>query len=294
MVETIRRKKVMIIDDSEIVLTVAQRTLESAGFDVVTHPRPAGCIALILQELPDVLLVDVNMPGLNGDTVVRMLGSTQVNSQMVVLLHSSLQDDVLARKAKASKAHGYIRKTESPQDLVREVSRWVRPTGNSGAHSLSLDSRISSRASSGTMVAGSRLSDSPDVSPVRVEILVPLVKKLLLVDHDMLALSEYRHLTKSLSESVEYALSGVEALRRLQGERAPDVVVFGKLVGSPDLQEVLRSVERMGARWKSRCIVLHDEAMRDGPSLLEITRLRRPLTEAALCKAIQTCLQRAS
>jgi CheY-like chemotaxis protein len=293
MIETIRRKKVMIIDDSEIVLTVAQRTLESAGFDVVTHPRPTGCIALILRELPDVLLVDVNMPGLNGDTVVRMLGSTQVNAQMVVLLHSSLQDDVLARKAKASKAHGYIRKTESPQDLVREVSRWVRSAGNSGAHRMSLDS-ISSRSSSGTMLAGSRVSDSPDASAARIEGPAPLVKKLLLVDHDMIALSEFRHLTKSLSESVEYALSGVEALRRLQSERAPDVVMFGRLIGSPNLEEVLRGIERMGARWKSRCIVLHDEVLRDLPSPLEITRLRRPVTEAALCKAVQACLQRAS
>lgn len=292
MVDTIRRKKVMVVDDSDIVLAVSRRVLESAGFDVITHPRPAGCIALILQETPDLLLIDVNMPGLNGDTVVKMLGSTQVNSQMVVLLHSSLQDELLAQKAKAVNAHGYIRKSDNPQMLVREVSRWIRPTGNSGAHSL--DSMSAIRASSGTMLAGARVSNSPELSIQKDESAATCAKKILLVDHDMLALSEYRKLTKSVSSSVEFALSGNEALRRLEGNTPPDVVVLGKLISSPGVDDILNHIARLGSRWRGRCIVLNEDAAHVSPKSLEITRVTRPVTEASLCRAIQGCVRRAS
>jgi CheY-like chemotaxis protein len=292
MIETIRRKKVMIVDDSEIVLAVSRRVLEAAGFEVITHPRPAGCIALILQEAPDLLLVDVNMPGLNGDTVVKMLGSTQANGTMIVLLHSSLQDDILAQKAKSSHAHGYIRKSDNPQVLVREVSRWIRPNAGSGAHNM--DALTASRNSSGTMLAGSPVSDLPERSFSKDVSAGEGQKKFLLVDHDMLALSEYRQLTRSFSGRTEFALSGTEALRRLQSNSPPDIVVLGRLLGSPDVNDILRAIAQLGTRWKSRCIVLHEEAVHDWPPSLELTRVTCPLTETSLCKAIQGCLKRAS
>lgn len=290
MIETIRRKKVLVVDDSEIVLAVARRVLESVGFEVVTHPRPAGCIALILQEAPDLLLIDVNMPGLNGDTVVRMLGSTQVNSQMIVLLHSGLPDEVLAQKVKASHAHGYIRKSDNPQLLIREVSRWIRPSASSGAQSL--DGLLASRASSGTMLASPSFAETPERSKQQSGSQAP--RKLLLVDHDMLALSEYRHLTKSVSDSIEFALSGRQALQRIQGDCPPDVLVLGRLVDSPGIDEVLHAIAQLGPRWKSRCIVLHEDAVHHWPHSLEITRLHGPITESALCRAIQGCLKSAS
>jgi DNA-binding NarL/FixJ family response regulator len=211
---------------------------------------------------------------------------------MVVLLHSSLQDDVLAQKAKSSRAHGYIRKSDNPQVLVREVSRWIRPNASSGAHNL--DALIANRASSGTMLAGSPVSDLTGLSVSKDESAGAAQRKLLLVDHDMLALSEYRHLTKSVSGRIEFALSGTEALRRLQGNSPPDIVVLGRLLGSPDVNDILRGIAQLGTRWKSRCIVLHEDAVRDWPPSLEITRLTSPLTESSLCKAIQGCLKRAS
>jgi len=292
MIETIRRKKIMIVDDSEIVLAVSRRVLESAGFEIVTHPRPAGCIALILQEMPDLLLIDVNMPGLHGDTVVRMLGVTQVSSPIIILLHSSLPDEVLAEKVKISRAHGYIKKSDNPQILTREVWRWLRPSANSGPHSM--DALVAARASSGTMLAGARVSDGPEWPGSKEPAAKQRERKLLLVDQDMLALSEYRRLTKSLAKTVEFALSGRQALQRIQSEDPPDVVVIGRLSGIPGVDEVLHSIAQLGARWKSRCIVLHENAVHDWPRTLEITRVQQPVTEAELCRAIQGCLQRAS
>lgn len=275
------RKKIMIVDDSEIVLAVAQYALEAAGFDVVTHPRPAGCIALVLQQAPDLLLIDVNMPGLNGDTVVKMLGSTQSESEMIVLLHSSLDDDVLAQKASAARAHGYIRKTDNPQDLVRQVSRWLRPGLRSGTHQLSL----------GKVEIADSARPVPNVSG-RVTSSTCHAGKILLVDHEMVELSDLRRLLLSQPGPVEFALSGKELLRRLQSESPPDVVVLGRLVGSPSCDEVLREAIRLEPRWRSRFIRIHDDAS-DGSNYFDVIHLRRPITAVTLQAAIQRCLQNA-
>src|SRR5690349_12762805 len=126
-----RKPKIVVIDDSEIVLEVTRGALEGAGFDVVTHDRPAGCVALILHEKPELVLMDVNMPGLGGDTIVSVLGKAAPTSDTVVLLHSSLSAEVLRAKATTAGAHGFIQKSGDLFGLVREVNRWLKRT-NSG------------------------------------------------------------------------------------------------------------------------------------------------------------------
>jgi CheY-like chemotaxis protein len=301
MTELSQRKKVMIVDDSEIVLTVAQHALENAGYEVLTHPRPAGCIALILQEAPDLLLIDVNMPGLNGDTVVKMLGSTQANSQMVILLFSSLPADVLEQKAIASRAHGYIRKTESPMDLVRQVSRWIRPSAGSGAYLCGAKVVLTSEGSDSRLrIAAGEAARAREGSNSQLRLAAVTTAsskasgRILLVDHEMIALSELRRLVMSHPGPVEFALSGTEVLRRLQGNSPPDVVVLGTLVSPPNSDDLLREAARLNPRWQERFIIVHDSATEPPIHALGTARLRRPITEASLCDAIQDCLQFAS
>ena len=80
-------------------------------------------MALILHEKPELVLMDVNMPGLGGDTIVSVLAKAQPTGDTVVLLHSSLSADVLRTKAAAAGAHGFIQKSGDLFGLVREVSR---------------------------------------------------------------------------------------------------------------------------------------------------------------------------
>jgi CheY-like chemotaxis protein len=127
-----QQRKILVIDDSEIVLEVTRAALEAAGHHVVTHDRAAGCVALILQQKPDLVLMDVNMPHLGGDTIVGVLGKAQPVSGIVVLLYSSLPADILRVKAEAVGAQGFIQKTSDQFALVREVNRWLKRSQSSG------------------------------------------------------------------------------------------------------------------------------------------------------------------
>ena len=118
-------KTVLVVDDSDVVLELVKKTLERAGYAVITRNKPSGSVAAILRDKPDVVLLDVNMPTLSGDTIAKILGRVTQNPETLVLLHSSLSIDNLRLKAIETGAHGYIQKTDSPTELVRRIEYWL-------------------------------------------------------------------------------------------------------------------------------------------------------------------------
>ena len=118
-------KTVLVVDDSEIVLELTKAALEKAGYRVVTRDRPAGSVAAILRDKPDIVLLDVNMPSLAGDVIAKILVRAMKNPDTLVLLHSSMSFDALRLKAVSTGAHGYIQKTDNPTELVRRMEWWV-------------------------------------------------------------------------------------------------------------------------------------------------------------------------
>ena len=59
----------MVVDDSELVCRALSRALGAEGFEVVTRLNPIGTGAAIARERPDVVLLDVSMPALDGAEV---------------------------------------------------------------------------------------------------------------------------------------------------------------------------------------------------------------------------------
>ena len=72
-VATRRPWKILIIDDSELVLAATRGMLESLGFLVVTVSSPIGAVLVAAEERPDLVLVDLSMASLSGDRVVSSL-----------------------------------------------------------------------------------------------------------------------------------------------------------------------------------------------------------------------------
>ena len=62
--------RVLIVDDNELLLEVAKATLSASGFEVVTSDSAVGFSATLASARPDIALVDVLMPALNGNQVI--------------------------------------------------------------------------------------------------------------------------------------------------------------------------------------------------------------------------------
>jgi len=295
---SVHKSKIVVIDDSEIVLAVTKSALEGAGYEVVTHDRPVGCVALILHEKPELVLMDVNMPGLGGDTIVSVLGKAAPTSETIVLLHSSLSAEVLRAKAGAAGAHGFIQKTGDLFGLVREVNRWLKrvtSSGNmlvarkvaaeekspSGAHPAA---RVVSAPPSGGSAPGERRSGT-----LRVE-----APTLLLVDDDMAVLSSFRRHLQAEDISIEFALSGGQALRRLLSDSPPDAVVCDLLL--PDISgvEVFQRVMAANPSYRQRfAVATGGYAVPEVAAFLATFGgpvLKKPVDPGQLAQVVRGCL----
>ena len=116
------RKKILIVDDDLISLAVTQAWLKLAGYEVVTRDSSLGTTAAIKQERPDFVLLDVNMPGLNGDALATLLKSKDsgMNRPGIVLFSS---DDVHETRVRAEKAGalGAVQKGSDRQRFIADL-----------------------------------------------------------------------------------------------------------------------------------------------------------------------------
>jgi len=118
--------KILVLDDSEIVLEATRLALEEAEYDVATLTSPFLLFETMQRERPDVVLVDVNMPTLSGDRVLEVSNAFGAFRETPVLLYSTLEESELRTMASRYGADGFVRKSLDRQLLLREVEGWVR------------------------------------------------------------------------------------------------------------------------------------------------------------------------
>jgi len=113
--------KVLIIDDDPATLNLYSRALENAGFTVSTSTQVIGTVPKINEFSPDVILLDVMMPALPGDKIVKILKQS-VRSAPVIILLSNKNEDELSRISKECGADDFITKMSGPFSVIRKIS----------------------------------------------------------------------------------------------------------------------------------------------------------------------------
>lgn len=111
---------IMIVDDSELILKVLGHQLAKAGHQVQTQSRPNHALMAALRSQPDVVLLDVNIPDLDGPKFCR-----SVSGPTRILLHSSQSDEALQQTAQEWGAHGYIGKRWTPEQKLAALASGV-------------------------------------------------------------------------------------------------------------------------------------------------------------------------
>jgi CheY-like chemotaxis protein len=117
------RLLVLVVDDDELTLEITRERLERLGLAVATRQQSLGTSRWILENKPDLVLLDLQMPALTGAELARLL---QRHMAGRVVVHSSLPTDELTRVAREVGAVGAISKAVSDSEFAREVNRFIR------------------------------------------------------------------------------------------------------------------------------------------------------------------------
>jgi DNA-binding response OmpR family regulator len=114
-------RTVLVADDDEDILQLVAFRLERAGYTVVTAADGQQALAAARQHQPDLAVLDVMMPGLNGYEVTRQLRADPATAAIpVILLTARVQEADVSRGFEAG-ADDYLRKPFSPQELRSRV-----------------------------------------------------------------------------------------------------------------------------------------------------------------------------
>jgi DNA-binding NarL/FixJ family response regulator len=112
--------RVVVVDDHDLFRTGLKNLLEEQGVNVVGEaPNGQTAIRLASDLAPDVVVMDLNMPGLTGVETTRKLAGIAPLTRVVVLTISADDDDVM--DAVMAGACGYLLKDSSIQDLIAGI-----------------------------------------------------------------------------------------------------------------------------------------------------------------------------
>ena len=140
-IESTRPVRVLAADDDADLLALIGFTLRQAGFEVLTAKDGSAALYAFAREAPDFVLLDVNMPALNGLDVCREI-RTRSTVPIMMLTVRDQEDDLVA--ALDAGADDYVLKPFSPRALLARIRALVRRaepfnTGSISAGAVFLD-----------------------------------------------------------------------------------------------------------------------------------------------------------
>lgn len=115
--------KVLVVDDSDVIRESCRAVLESAGYDVTVTDNPISVPFLLWKVKPQLVLLDVQMPGVTGDRLMEIVLDGKADLDCKVCLFSSEPEDDLKGICRRLPLSGYYRKNEGLTHLVDFVRR---------------------------------------------------------------------------------------------------------------------------------------------------------------------------
>lgn len=119
--------KILVVDDEPSILRSTQLLLTDMGFEVVICADQARVVEMLRKELPDLLLQDVRMPGLDLDKLVSAIRADKMLAHLPILLFSASMDlDEIQQRVGAS---GVLEKPFKPAEIVDAINIAITPGG---------------------------------------------------------------------------------------------------------------------------------------------------------------------
>jgi len=117
---------IMVIDDEQEILRLLKRTLEPEGYDVVTANGGVSALLLMEERRPDLVILDIMMPGLDGFQVLDLI---RQRSSIPIIMLTARNEVTTVRDALGLGADDYVRKPFHTRELLARIRAKLRRAG---------------------------------------------------------------------------------------------------------------------------------------------------------------------
>ncbi len=119
-------KKILIIEDSAIAVSLLKARIEASGFETVAAADGTEGLAKIKSEKPDLVILDVRMPGMDGFEVCRLAKSDPQTKGIPILFVTAVNQQKDIQRGKEAGGDGYITKPYDGKVLITEINKFLK------------------------------------------------------------------------------------------------------------------------------------------------------------------------
>jgi DNA-binding response OmpR family regulator len=217
-------KHILIVEDEKILREVLAKKFEYEGFKVSTAENGEEGLGLIIAEKPDVVLLDIVMPKMNGYEVLRSLQESRVSIPPIIIISNSGQP-VEVDKAINLGAKDYVVKAQiTPEEVVKKVQKIFMPP------------TVKSATSTKEKFTEEALVDAKTRNSEH---------RILLIEDDQFLRELLSAKLKREGFAVQICVDGQEGLRTIQNTR-PELVLLDVILPGLDGFSVLQQIRASG------------------------------------------------
>lgn len=118
--------KILAVDDEEINLDILQKTLKKQSFDVTCTAETGECLRLVEESAPDVILLDIKMPNVNGFELCEQLKQDKSSAEIPIIFISALDSIEDIARGYESGCADYLTKPFKADELIAKIENNIR------------------------------------------------------------------------------------------------------------------------------------------------------------------------
>ena len=124
-------KKILVVDDELDAVELLSIRLKSSGYDVISALDGNACFKKASEEKPDLIILDILMPKINGFEVCKRLKERNETKDIPVIMLTALTKEQDLSKGLEQCADCFITKPFNPEDLLYEIKSALSPKDRS-------------------------------------------------------------------------------------------------------------------------------------------------------------------
>ena len=125
--ETAAKKLILVVDDQDDEREIQRAMLEHLGYRVNDVGDGKAALAAAEADIPDLILLDVAMPKMDGLTVCRTLRENPALSETAILFYTASVNEDWEKQVTELKIGGILNKPVDPHEVAREIERLIGP-----------------------------------------------------------------------------------------------------------------------------------------------------------------------